>query len=126
MHFLFVSGINAYQCHIINFLLTSLARYVQRNIGPPSFCTNLALPAWSVQKDGNNFPKSCISSLVDFVKLMVYLCMVNLRCLWLGWVQMILIFLLWGMNSLKRDGILTHFNFLLGKKIILSEVSNLE
>ena len=28
MHFLFVSSINAYKCHIINFLLTSLARYV--------------------------------------------------------------------------------------------------
>ena len=27
--------------YIINFLLTSLARYVQRNIGPRSFCTNL-------------------------------------------------------------------------------------
>jgi hypothetical protein len=26
MHFLFVSSINAYKCHIINFLLTSLAR----------------------------------------------------------------------------------------------------
>jgi hypothetical protein len=50
MHFLFVSSINAYKCHIINFLLTSLARYVQRNIGPRSFCTNLALRARSVQK----------------------------------------------------------------------------
>ena len=49
MHFLFVSTINAYKCHIINFLLTSLARYVQRNIGPRSFCTNLALRAGSVQ-----------------------------------------------------------------------------
>jgi hypothetical protein len=27
-----------YKCHIINFLLTSLARYVQRNIQPRSFC----------------------------------------------------------------------------------------
>ena len=34
--------------------------------------------------------------------------------------------LLWEMNSLKKDGILTHFNFLLGMKIILSKVSNLE
>jgi hypothetical protein len=33
MHFLFVSSINAYKCHIINFLLTSLARSLQRNIG---------------------------------------------------------------------------------------------
>jgi hypothetical protein len=40
MHFLFVSSINAYKCHIINFLLTSLARSLQRNIGPRSFCTN--------------------------------------------------------------------------------------
>ena len=40
-----------YKCYIINFLLTSLARYVQRNIGPRSFCTNLALRARSVQKD---------------------------------------------------------------------------
>ena len=32
-----------YKCHVINFLLTSFARYVQRNIGPRSFCTNLAL-----------------------------------------------------------------------------------
>ena len=110
MHFLFVSSINAYQCHIINFLLTSLARYVQRNIGPRSFCTNVALPARSVQRDGNNFQKTCIPSLVDFVKSMVYLCMVNRRCLWLGWVQMILIFLLlgneliekgWNLNSLQ-------------------------
>ena len=50
MHFLFVSSINAYKFCIINFLLTSLARYVQRNIGPQSFCTNLALRARSVQK----------------------------------------------------------------------------
>jgi hypothetical protein len=27
------SSINANKCHIINFLLTSLARYAQRNIG---------------------------------------------------------------------------------------------
>ena len=46
-----------YKCHIINFLLTSLARYVQRNIGPRSFCTNLALQAQSVQKR----PRSDIS-----------------------------------------------------------------
>jgi hypothetical protein len=32
-----------YKCHIINLLLTSFARYVQRNIGPRFFCTNLAL-----------------------------------------------------------------------------------
>jgi hypothetical protein len=57
MHFLFVSSINAYECHIINFLLTPLARYVQRNIGPQSFCTNLALRARSVQKR----PRSDIS-----------------------------------------------------------------
>ena len=50
MHFLFVSSINAYKCHIINFLLTSLAWSLQRNIGPWSLCTNLALRAWSVQK----------------------------------------------------------------------------
>ena len=44
MHFLFVSSINAYKCHIINFLLTSLARSLQRNIGPRFFLqTNLAL-----------------------------------------------------------------------------------
>jgi hypothetical protein len=40
-----------YKCHIINFLLTSLARSLQKNIGPRSFCTNLALRARSVQKD---------------------------------------------------------------------------
>jgi hypothetical protein len=40
-----------YRCHIINFLLTLLAWYVQRNIGPRSFCINLALRARSVQKD---------------------------------------------------------------------------
>ena len=49
MHFLFVSSINAI-LHIINFLLTSLAWYVQRNIGPLSFCTNLPLRARSRQK----------------------------------------------------------------------------
>jgi hypothetical protein len=49
MHFLFVSSVNA-KCHIINFLLTSLAWSLQRNIGPRSFCTNLALRARSVQK----------------------------------------------------------------------------
>jgi hypothetical protein len=46
-YFLFVSNINTYityKCHIINFLLTSLAR----NIGPRSFCTNLVLYAGSV------------------------------------------------------------------------------
>jgi hypothetical protein len=46
-----------YKCHIINILLTSLARYVQRNIGPRSFFTNLALRARSVQKR----PRSDIS-----------------------------------------------------------------
>ena len=51
MYFLFVSCINAYKCHTTNFLLiTSLARYLQRYIEPPSFCTNLALWAQSVQK----------------------------------------------------------------------------
>ena len=40
MHEFLVSSINAYKCYIVNFLLTSLARYVQRNIGPRSFCTN--------------------------------------------------------------------------------------
>ena len=50
MHFLFFSNINAYKCHIINFLLTSFARYVQRNIGPRSFCTNLVL--WGSVTDG--------------------------------------------------------------------------
>jgi hypothetical protein len=40
-----------YKCHIINFLLTSLAWYVQRNIGPQSFCTNLPLRARSRQKN---------------------------------------------------------------------------
>ena len=42
MHFLFDSSMNAYKCHIVNCLLTSLARYVQRNIGPRptgSVCT---------------------------------------------------------------------------------------
>jgi hypothetical protein len=48
--FLVCFGINAYKCHIINFLLTSLARYVERNIGPRSFCTNIALRARSAQK----------------------------------------------------------------------------
>ena len=38
-------------CNIINFLLTSLARSLLRNIGPRSFCTNLALRARPVQKD---------------------------------------------------------------------------
>jgi hypothetical protein len=33
-----------------NFLLTSLAWSLQRNIGPWSLCTNLALRAWSVEK----------------------------------------------------------------------------
>jgi hypothetical protein len=46
-----------YKCHIINFLLTSFARYVQRNIGPQSFRTNVALRARSVQKR----PRSDIS-----------------------------------------------------------------
>ena len=36
--------------HIINFLLTSSSRYVQRDIEPQSFCTNIALRARSVQK----------------------------------------------------------------------------
>jgi hypothetical protein len=57
INFLFVSSINANNCHIINFLLTSLARYLQRNIGPRSFCTNLALWARSVRKR----PRSAIS-----------------------------------------------------------------
>ena len=35
-----------YKCHIINFLLTSLAQYVHRNIGPRSFFTNL----WCTKK----------------------------------------------------------------------------
>ena len=51
--FLFVSSINAYKCHIINFLFTSLALYMYTekcSIGPWSFCTNLALWARSVQK----------------------------------------------------------------------------
>ena len=65
MHFLFVSSINAYKCHIINFLLTSLARYVQRNIGPRSFCTNLALRVRSVQKR----PRSDISLYRPRVRL---------------------------------------------------------
>ena len=49
MHFLnhdflgVFSSINANKCHIINYLLTSLARYAQRNIGSRSFCTNLVL-----------------------------------------------------------------------------------
>jgi hypothetical protein len=51
MHFLLVSSINAFKCHIINFLLTSLARYVQRNIGPQSFCTNLAFRLGPHNKD---------------------------------------------------------------------------
>ncbi len=49
IHFLFVSSINALN-HIINFLLPSLVRSVQRNIGHPSFCAKLALRARSVQK----------------------------------------------------------------------------
>jgi hypothetical protein len=65
MHFLFVSSINAYKCHIINFLLTSLARHVQTNIGPRSFCTNLALRARSVQKR----PRSDISLYRPRVRL---------------------------------------------------------
>jgi hypothetical protein len=35
---------------MLNFLSTSLAVYVQKNIGARSFCTKLALRAWSVQK----------------------------------------------------------------------------
>jgi hypothetical protein len=54
MHFLFIAGINAYKCNIINFLLTSLTRYVQRNIGPRSFCKNLAL-----QKRPPSYTTSC-------------------------------------------------------------------
>jgi hypothetical protein len=54
-----------YKCHIINFLLTSLARYVQRNIGPQSFCTNLALRARSVQRR----PRSDISLYIPRVRL---------------------------------------------------------
>ena len=57
--------------HTINFLLTSLARYVQRNIGPRSFCTNLAIRARSVQKK----PRSdyWFNSLILFInQLMIY------------------------------------------------------
>ena len=46
----FFSSTNANKCHIINFLLTSLARNAQRNIGSRSFCTNLVLRARSVQR----------------------------------------------------------------------------
>ena len=56
---------NGYKCHIINFLLMSLAWYVQRNIGPQSFCTILALRARSVQ----NRPQSDISLYRTRVKL---------------------------------------------------------
>ena len=38
-----------YKGHIINFLLTSLARYVQRNIGPRSLCTKISVRYLSVQ-----------------------------------------------------------------------------
>jgi hypothetical protein len=61
-HVLFVSSINAYKCHIINFLLTSLAGYMcrersdfdlfvqtspyglglyKKDLGPIFFCTDL-------------------------------------------------------------------------------------
>ena len=54
--FLLVSSINAYKCHkTVNFLLTSLARSLQKNIGPRSFCTNLALRARSVQKSISSY-----------------------------------------------------------------------
>jgi hypothetical protein len=39
-----------YKCHIINFLLTSIAWYVQRYFGPRSLYTNLARRARSVKK----------------------------------------------------------------------------
>jgi hypothetical protein len=65
MHFLFVSSINAYKCHIIKFLLTLLARYVQRNIGPRPFCTTLPLRARSVQQR----PRSDISLYRPRVRL---------------------------------------------------------
>ena len=43
------------KCHIINFLLTSLARYVQRNIGPRSFC-NKPRPTYSIGTKKTSFP----------------------------------------------------------------------
>jgi hypothetical protein len=61
MHFLFVSSINVYKCHIINFLLTSLGIYreisdlglfvqtspyglglYKKDLGPIFLCTDLA------------------------------------------------------------------------------------
>jgi hypothetical protein len=56
-----------YKCHIINFLLTSLARCVQTNIGPQPFCTNLALRSRSVEKR----PWSEIS--LDMPRKLIYL-----------------------------------------------------
>ena len=56
-----------YKCHIINFLLTSLARCVQINIGPQPFCTNLALRSRSVEKR----PWSKIS--LDMARKLIYL-----------------------------------------------------